>query len=69
MKILQNKITVTQTKFPSNFGAKLSFIMPFLAPEHQSAFTVPTYIFTKTITWYVGLQVQNMPGYHLRKYG
>jgi hypothetical protein len=33
MKILQNKITGTQTSFSSNFGCKLSCILSFLFPE------------------------------------
>jgi len=47
MKILQNEITGTQTKFSTNFGGKLSFMLSFLFPErlHCCAtyvFTVPT---------------------------
>jgi len=33
-EILQNEITGTQTWFSTNFGGKLSFIPPFLFPEH-----------------------------------
>jgi hypothetical protein len=33
MKILQNKITGTQTRFSTNFGGKLSFIMSFIFPQ------------------------------------
>ncbi len=51
MKILQNEITGTQTKFSTNFGAKLSFNLSFIFPE--SAPTAATYTFsapTCTIT-------------------
>jgi len=33
MKILQNKITGTQTRFSTNFGGKLSFIMSVIFPQ------------------------------------
>jgi hypothetical protein len=33
MKILQKKITATQTSFSTNFGGKLSFILCFTLPE------------------------------------
>jgi hypothetical protein len=41
MKILQSKITGTQTSFSTNFDGKLSFILYFL-----SVSTAATYIFT-----------------------
>jgi hypothetical protein len=46
MKILQSKMTETQTSFPTNFGGELmmSFIPSFLF--FLSASTAATYIFT-----------------------
>jgi hypothetical protein len=46
MKILQNEITGTQTKFSTNFGGKLSFILFFFPSTSAVAayiFTPPTY--------------------------
>jgi hypothetical protein len=43
MKILQNKITGTQTSFSTNFGGKLSFILSFI---FLISSTAATYIFT-----------------------
>jgi hypothetical protein len=59
MKILQNKINGTQTSFSSNFGAKLSFIMPFLALEHHRCCYI--YFHQKYyLACYMRLRVQNM---------
>ncbi len=38
MKILQSKMTETQTSFPTNFGSKLGFILSFFFPERLHCF-------------------------------
>ncbi len=48
MKILQNQIIGTQTRFSTNFGGKLSLILCF--SFFLSASTAATYIFTAPTT-------------------
>ncbi len=51
MKILQSKMTETQTSFPTNFGGKLGFILSFFFPERlhcllHDIFNAPTWTTT-----------------------
>ncbi len=50
MKILQNKITGTQTSFSTNFGGKLSFILSFLFPERLHCCYIYFFLCSDTCT-------------------